>query len=148
MRKQQWWWCEVSELFADPPFNEENWHQNRTWLRHAPQPLVCLKVTRSMAPILIWVVLVSTFVCLYAEELQPKGWPTIASDDYLQPFLLMSFAVSLLLVFRTNSSYGRWWEARKAYGMLYHVCRDLARLVRPATRMKTLLLCMLNAVPD
>eukprot|EP00959_Pyramimonas_sp_CCMP1952_P267269 5588140-Pyramimonas_sp.AAC.1 len=25
-------------------------------------------------------------------------------------------AVSLLLVFRTNSSYGRWWEARKVRG--------------------------------
>lgn len=57
---------------------------------------------------ILWVVAVTTAVGLYAELLQPKpGWPTAVSRDYIQPFLLTSFAVSLLLVFRTTSSYDR-----------------------------------------
>ena len=36
-------------------------------------------------------------------------------------------ALSLLLVFRTNSSYDRFWEARKAWGILLITCRDIAR---------------------
>jgi predicted membrane chloride channel (bestrophin family) len=31
----------------------------------------------------------------------------------LTPFTTTASALSLLLVFRTNASYGRWWEARK-----------------------------------
>eukprot|EP00976_Prorocentrum_cordatum_P086682 1186598-Prorocentrum_minimum.AAC.2 len=31
----------------------------------------------------------------------------------MDPFTLSAPALSLLLVFRTNASYGRWWEARK-----------------------------------
>jgi hypothetical protein len=34
----------------------------------------------------------------------------------MQPFTLSAPALSLLLVFRTNASYGRWWEARKVSG--------------------------------
>ena len=29
---------------------------------------------------------------------------------------LMGFAISMLLVFRTNTAYDRWWEARKLWG--------------------------------
>jgi hypothetical protein len=62
---------------------------------------------------------------------QPKkGWPQATSRDYLVPFTLTSFAVSLLLVFRTNSSYSRWWEARMQVGGLVNRCRSVARMVR------------------
>lgn len=37
-------------------------------------------------------------------------------------------ALSLLLVFRTNSSYDRFWEARKVWGTLAATCRDVARM--------------------
>lgn len=40
---------------------------------------------------------------------------------------LTSGALSLLLVFRTNSSYGRWWEARKIWGGLLNRSRDFVR---------------------
>ncbi len=39
---------------------------------------------------------------------------------------LLGFALSLLLVFRTNTAYDRWWEARKQWGTLTNVCRSLA----------------------
>jgi putative membrane protein len=39
---------------------------------------------------------------------------------------LMGFAISMLLVFRTNTAYDRWWEARKAWGQLVNVSRNTA----------------------
>jgi ion channel-forming bestrophin family protein len=41
------------------------------------------------------------------------------------PQTLTSFAVSLLLVFRTNQSYDRWWEARKVWGAILNRSRDV-----------------------
>jgi putative membrane protein len=38
---------------------------------------------------------------------------------------LVGFVLSMLLVFRTNSAYDRWWEARKLWGSLVNVSRDL-----------------------
>jgi putative membrane protein len=39
---------------------------------------------------------------------------------------LLGFVMSLLLVFRTNTAYDRWWEARKQWGTLTNVSRTLA----------------------
>lgn len=36
-------------------------------------------------------------------------------------------ALGLLLVFRTNASYERWWEGRKLWGAIVNTCRNLAR---------------------
>lgn len=39
---------------------------------------------------------------------------------------LLGFALSLLLVFRTNTAYDRWWEARRQWGALTNASRMLA----------------------
>jgi putative membrane protein len=39
---------------------------------------------------------------------------------------LLSFVISLLLVFRTNTAYDRWWEGRKLWGQLVNNSRNLA----------------------
>lgn len=39
---------------------------------------------------------------------------------------LLGFAISMLLVFRTNTAYDRWWEARKQWGTLVNTSRNLA----------------------
>jgi ion channel-forming bestrophin family protein len=39
---------------------------------------------------------------------------------------LLSFAISMLLVFRTNTAYDRWWEGRKLWGTLVNTSRNLA----------------------
>lgn len=39
---------------------------------------------------------------------------------------LVGFVLSLLLVFRTNSSYDRWWEGRKIWGSFTNNSRNLA----------------------
>lgn len=39
---------------------------------------------------------------------------------------LLGFVISLLLVFRTNTAYERWWEGRKLWGGLVNISRNLA----------------------
>jgi putative membrane protein len=34
--------------------------------------------------------------------------------------------LSILLSFRTNTAYDRWWEGRKQWGELVNNCRNLA----------------------
>ncbi len=49
---------------------------------------------------------------------------------------LLSFVISTLLVFRTNSAYDRWWEGRKVWGQLVNVSRNFAiqlNAILPAT---------------
>lgn len=39
---------------------------------------------------------------------------------------LLGFAISMLLVFRTNTAYDRWWEGRKQWGELVNASRNLS----------------------
>lgn len=39
---------------------------------------------------------------------------------------MVGFAISMLLVFRTNTAYDRWWEGRKFWGQLVNNSRNLA----------------------
>ncbi len=39
---------------------------------------------------------------------------------------MLGFAISMLLVFRTNTAYDRWWEGRKLWGSLVNNSRNLA----------------------
>jgi putative membrane protein len=47
-------------------------------------------------------------------------------------FSLLGIVLSILLVFRTNSAYDRWWEGRKQWGNLVNNCRNLALLLQAA----------------
>ena len=39
---------------------------------------------------------------------------------------LLGFVISLLLAYRTNTAYDRWWEGRKLWGALVNNSRNLA----------------------
>jgi ion channel-forming bestrophin family protein len=41
-------------------------------------------------------------------------------------YSLVGFVISLLLVFRTNTAYDRWWEGRKKWGSLVNDTRNLS----------------------
>ncbi len=43
---------------------------------------------------------------------------------------LLGFVISMLLVFRTNTSYDRWWEGRKMLGALVNVSRNLSMKIK------------------
>ena len=47
-------------------------------------------------------------------------------DNLMQVYSLVGFALSLLLVFRTNTAYDRWWEGRKKWGELVNNTRNLS----------------------
>ncbi|WP_165851308.1 bestrophin family protein [Brumimicrobium aurantiacum] len=45
-------------------------------------------------------------------------------------FSFIGFAFSLLLVFRINSAYDKWWEGRKHWGALVNNCRNFSLKVK------------------
>lgn len=47
-------------------------------------------------------------------------------QSLLSVYSLIGFVISLLLVFRTNTAYDRWWEGRKKWGQLVNDSRNLA----------------------
>ena len=54
----------------------------------------------------------------YSEKNALKNIPAVHS--------LLGFVISMLLVFRTNTAYDRWWEGRKLWGSLVNNSRNLA----------------------
>jgi len=79
--------------------------------------------------VLFWVMLsigIYTGVVVWAEisllGIEPKASPVMHS--------LLGFVISLLLVFRTNTAYDRWWEGRKQWGALVNVSRNFALKIR------------------
>lgn len=54
----------------------------------------------------------------------------LAENSHVKNITLMhgilSFVISMLLVFRTNTAYDRWWEGRKLWGSLVNNSRNLA----------------------
>lgn len=59
----------------------------------------------------------------------------IGKNDYIHNINIMhgmlGFVISLLLVFRTNTAYDRWWEGRKLWGSLVNSSRNLAIKLSP-----------------
>ncbi|EFN52998.1 hypothetical protein CHLNCDRAFT_137443 [Chlorella variabilis] len=114
----------------DEPFSPADWERHAGWWRHCPEPRICLRVFRMLSIIEAWSLFVSLVVALYATYLQPKpGWPVAVSGDYMIVFQLTSFAVALLLVFRTNTAHSRWWEARQAFGRWLNCVRNAQRML-------------------
>ncbi len=66
-------------------------------------------------------------LCILNEQyLTEKGFALPALDQLGHSVL--GVAVSLLIVFRTQSSNGRFWEARTLWGSLVNNCRSLVRM--------------------
>jgi putative membrane protein len=61
--------------------------------------------------------------------LEVEYWQ-LADNSYVKNITIMhgmlGFVISLLLVFRTNTAYDRWWEGRKMWGALVNNSRNLA----------------------
>jgi putative membrane protein len=78
-----------------------------------------------MAWLLVAVCLFAVLVVYIEQDILklPLDHP-IKNVLMLQTFL--GFAISILLVFRTNTAYDRWWEGRKLWGSLVNSSRNLA----------------------
>lgn len=80
---------------------------------------------RQLLP-LILTICVYTGIVAYLElnymNLREKPYVS----NIFQMHNLLGFALSILLVFRTNTAYDRWWEGRKQWGALVNTSRNMA----------------------
>lgn len=67
---------------------------------------------------------VSLFVCLLSWAVEERF--NIQLGLEVAPFEMVGAAMGLLLIFRTNAGYDRWWEARKLWGGIVNQSRNLA----------------------
>ncbi|GAB4817996.1 hypothetical protein N2152v2_005042 [Parachlorella kessleri] len=107
-------------------FDHDRWVAHRSpsrYLRHT-LGLFQSRMLLGMAPPLLYVLGVATFVCGYQNAFK------ISFGQLGQLLGLTAFALSLLLVFRTNASYERWDSARKMWGLVLNRSRDLVRQAR------------------
>ncbi|KAJ9534410.1 hypothetical protein QJQ45_016112 [Haematococcus lacustris] len=89
-------------------------------------------ILTNISPSLALTTTISTALVAYMlaldQGLLPEGAPSLQVNNACSAFVNnTSVALSLLLVFRTNSSYGRWDEARKMWGGLLNRSRDIMR---------------------
>ena len=72
---------------------------------------------RKLAPVLVGMAAYCLLVAYMVIEYWHPGPDSDLKNVYIMHSLL-GFVISLLLVFRTNTAYDRWWEGRKAWGTL------------------------------
>ena len=98
-------------------------YDSRNWLKALA--LHRSDTVRKLIPLLVLVALF-TWGVAYLE----LNYFKLSSKSHLNnlPVMhsLLGFAISMLLVFRTNTAYDRWWEGRKLWGQLVNTSRNLA----------------------
>lgn len=77
-----------------------------------------------LRPLLAWMVLATVYSVLVGLIDQWCGLPNWVIGD--EAAAILGLPISLLLVFRTNAAYDRWWEARKHWGQLVNDIRNMA----------------------
>jgi len=80
---------------------------------------------RKLIPVLLCVAIYSLGVVFIERKFVPAAYKT-AIQSLSVTHTLLGFVISLLLVFRTNTAYDRWWEGRKLWGSLVNNSRNLA----------------------
>lgn len=84
---------------------------------------------RKLWPLMLSVSVFSAFIA-YLELNHLKLADTSYIKNVGMMHSLLGFVISMLLVFRTNTSYDRWWDGRKLLGSLTNVSRNLAIKVK------------------
>lgn len=80
--------------------------------------------SRTVGRVFLWSLLVGAYSCLavYKEMTAYRDLGDVPSQIHAA----LSVVLGCLLVFRTNSAYNRWWEARTLWGSLVNTSRNLA----------------------
>ena len=80
---------------------------------------------RKLAPMLVSIAAYSALIAVLEVEVL-----NLSDNNHLKNIPIMhgmlGFVISLLLVFRTNTAYDRWWEGSKLWGGLVNSSRNLA----------------------
>lgn len=96
-------------------------------VRPRPSFIQLLFITRgSIVPEIIWHVVAMAAVAVVVVLAHQK-WPHAVPSFGGAPFALVGIALSIFLGFRNNACYDRWWEARRQWGEMIAVARNLAR---------------------
>jgi len=78
---------------------------------------------------ILWkeLIYIGVFTSLITFLIVTYGGEIVESlEKLITLYSLIGFVISLLLVFRTNTAYDRWWEGRKKWGALVNDTRNLA----------------------
>lgn len=83
---------------------------------------------------IIYIGLLSLVITFIELHFFPKA-------DFLKHLIavysILGFVISLLLVFRTNTAYDRWWEGRKLWGAIVNDTRNLALKINAIHTIKS-----------
>lgn len=116
---------EDSRKFRRNVYDAELWKRHRSsgrYLRHISTMFASSNI-KGQFPVVAFFA-GAAFVYCYINNYAPESLHFTLSAT---PFNVTASALSLLLVFRTNASYDRWWEARKIWGALLNRSRDFVR---------------------
>jgi len=135
-------YAEVSRKFRRTNFDHDDWVYHRRSDRFLSNlsKIFTSGVVRQMSAEISLVASIALGACLW-NALLVTGYQDYAGDLHaplisnvplvslpLEPFTLSTPALGLLLVFRTNASYGRWLEARALWGSIVNHSRNILRL--------------------
>jgi putative membrane protein len=98
---------------------QENYRESRNWFR------LLLNLQVSIIPAIFPRVLLCSLFALFISWLYFLGIERVSLDIFNS--LVPTIVLGLLLVFRTNTAYERFWEGRKLWGMIVNTNRNLAR---------------------
>ncbi len=72
---------------------------------------------------IIYMILLTLFIAFIEIHFFPEA---VYLEKLVSVYQLIGFVISLLLVFRTNTAYDRWWEGRRKWGELVNDTRNFA----------------------
>lgn len=72
---------------------------------------------------IVYIGIFSLLVSFIVLQYFPKA---VVLEKLIAMYSLIGFVLSLLLVFRTNTAYDRWWEGRKKWGEIVNDTRNLS----------------------
>ncbi|MEQ8416402.1 MAG: bestrophin family ion channel [Imperialibacter sp.] len=98
------------------------YESNRFWVKD----MVNFTRSYTMKKIVFGVGLIGSYTALVCFVYQFYG---LESNLHSGIYSLLGIILSILLVFRTNTAYDRWWEGRKQWGALVNNCRNYAIMV-------------------
>lgn len=119
-------------------YDHESWVQHRSSLRHVRHFLTSLssRVILSLVPPVIAFTSVAVFVATYntavSLDLLPEFFPILRASSL--PYQLTAPALALLLVFRTEASYSRFEEGKRAWTEVISGAEDFARQLSASVR--------------
>ena len=120
-----------SKMHRHTVYNHDDWVKHRSCWRHRRHLTTIMSsgVIVGLGPPVLFFTFVATLVAVFNQSVSSghlPDWVPLLRVEPL-PFELTAPVLALLLVFRTNSSYTRFDEGRKAWGLIVNRTRDMAR---------------------